>query len=69
MVSDKGGKFGFVYKGRQDVYLALVAKGMTQEKAARIANKGHTKAGRSAMAHKAASHRKIKGSVSGRRRK
>jgi hypothetical protein len=60
MVSDKGGKFGYVAKSRQDVYLALVAKGMSQEKAARISNKGRTKAGRSAMARKAASHRKSK---------
>ena len=54
MVSDKGGKYGFVYKSRQDVYRKLVAKGMSQEKAARIANAGRTKAGRSAMARKAA---------------
>jgi hypothetical protein len=61
MVSDKGGKFGFVYKSRQDVYLKLVAKGMSQEKAARIANKGHTKAGRKSMARKAARTRKVRG--------
>lgn len=59
MVSDAGGKKGFVYKNRQDVYLKLVAKGMTQEKAARIANKGHTRAGRKAMARKAARSRKV----------
>lgn len=58
MVSDKGGKFGFVYKSRQDVYRKLVAKGMSQEKAARIANKGKSKAGRKAMARKAARTRK-----------
>lgn len=58
MVSDRGGKYGFVYKSRQDVYRKLVAKGMSQEKAARIANKGRTKAGRSAMAKKAARTRK-----------
>lgn len=61
MVSDRGGKFGFVYKNRQDVYLKLVASGMTQEKAARIANKGHTKSGRKSMARKAARTRKVKG--------
>jgi len=61
MVSDKGGKFGFVYKNRQAVYLKLVSKGMSQEKAARIANKGHTRAGRKSMARKAARNRKIKG--------
>lgn len=68
MVSDKGGKFGFVYKSRQDVYLKLVSEGMSQEKAARIANKGHTKAGRKSMARKAASTRKFKGSARGRRK-
>lgn len=60
MVSDKGGKFGFVYKDRQDVYRKLVSKGMSQEKAARIANKGHTKAGRRSMARKAARTRKVR---------
>lgn len=58
MVSDKGGKFGFVYKNRQSVYLKLVSKGMSQGKAARIANKGHTKSGRKAMARSAARTRK-----------
>lgn len=58
MVSDRGGKYGFVYKSRQDVYRKLVATGMSQEKAARIANKGRSKAGRSAMAKKAARTRK-----------
>jgi hypothetical protein len=58
MVSDKGGKYGFVYKNRQDVYLKLVSKGMSQEEAARISNKGHSKAGRKAMARKAARTRK-----------
>lgn len=61
MVSDKGGKFGFVYKDRQDVYLKLVANGMTQREAASIANKGHTKSGRKSMARKAARTRKVRG--------
>ena len=60
MVSDKGGKFGFVYKARQDVYRKLIGKGFSKEKAARIANAGRTKAGRSAMARKAARTRKRK---------
>lgn len=47
-----------MYKSRQDVYRKLVAKGMSQEKAARIANKGVTKAGRKSMARKAARSRK-----------
>jgi transcriptional regulator len=58
MVSDKGGKFGFVYKARQRVYLALRRKGYSQEKAARIANAGRTKAARKAMARKAARSRR-----------
>lgn len=62
MVSAKGGRAGFVYRDRQDVYRALRRKGMTKSKAARISNEGHTKAGRKLMARKAAvtrkSHRK-----------
>lgn len=62
MVSAKGGRAGFVYRDRQDVYRALRKKGMSKSKAARISNEGHTKVGRKAMARKAAitrqSHRK-----------
>lgn len=58
MVSDRGGKYGFVYKGRQNVYLELRSQGMSKTKAARIANAGHTKAGRSRMARAAARTRK-----------
>lgn len=60
MVSDKGGKFGYVVKSRQDVYLALVAKGMSQKEAASIANKGRTKAGRKSMGKRAAASRRRK---------
>lgn len=60
MVSDKGGKFGFVYKSRQKVYKKLVGK-YGKEGAARIANAGRTKAGRSKMAKKAARTRKARG--------
>lgn len=63
MVSDRGGKYGFVYKDRQDVYEALVGK-YGKKKAAAIANGGHTKAGRRKMAKKAArtrmTRRKVK---------
>lgn len=56
-VSDKGGKFGFVYKSRQNVYRKLVGKyGKTI--AAKIANAGRTHAGRSRMAKKAARSRR-----------
>lgn len=40
--------------GRVDVYEKLKAKGMSKRKAARIANAGKTKTGRSRMAKKAA---------------
>jgi hypothetical protein len=66
MVSDRGGKYGFVYKSRQDVYRKLVSKGMSQEKAARIANGGRTHAQRVRMAKKAAITR---GRASSKRRK
>jgi len=59
-VSDKGGKFGFVKKSRQKVYLKLVGK-YGKAHAAAIANGGITKAGRSRMAKKAARTRKRRG--------
>jgi uncharacterized protein (DUF302 family) len=58
MVSARGGKYGFVYRNRQDVYRALRRKGMTKQMAAQISNAGHTKAGRKIMARKAAISRK-----------
>ena len=54
MVSDAGGKKGFVYKSRQRVYLALIREGKPKSVAAAIANGGRTKAGRRSMAKKAA---------------
>jgi hypothetical protein len=54
MVSSRGGKYGFVYPSRQDVYRALRRHGASKEKAARIANAGDTHAERVAMARKAA---------------
>jgi hypothetical protein len=59
MVSSKGGKYGFVYKSRQDVYRALRRKGMTKKMAARIANAGLTKEQRKRMARKAARSRRM----------
>lgn len=58
MVSAKGGKHGFVYASRHSAYRSLRAQGMSKEKAARIANAGHTHAGRSKMARRAARTRK-----------
>jgi hypothetical protein len=57
MVSDKGGKFGYVVKSRQDVYRKLKGK-YGKKIAAMIANAGRTKAGRSRMARKAAATRR-----------
>jgi hypothetical protein len=61
MVSSRGGKYGFVYKSRQDVYRALRRKGKSKKLAAQIANAGITHGKRSRMAKKAARTRKIRG--------
>lgn len=52
MVSDAGGKAGFVYRSRQDTYRALRRKGKSKSTAAAIANAGVSKAGRKRMARK-----------------
>lgn len=57
-VSDKGGKFGYVVKSRQKVYRALRRQGKSKSEAARIANGGRSRAGRSRMARKAARSRR-----------
>jgi hypothetical protein len=61
MVSDKGGKYGFVYKSRQKVYRALRRKGASKSKAARISNAGRFHVQRVRMARKAARTRKARG--------
>lgn len=61
MVSDRGGRYGFVYKSRQKVYRALRRQGMTKSKAARISNAGRTHVQRSVMARKAARTRRARG--------
>lgn len=58
MVSSAGGKKGFVYANRQDVYRALRREGKSKSSAAAIANAGHGSAGRKKMARKAAMTRK-----------
>lgn len=68
MVSARGGKFGFVYTNRQNVYRKLRAKGMSKKSAARISNAGRSHAQRSAMSRKGALHRKAHGHRTGRRR-
>ena len=60
-VSSRGGRFGFVYKNRQNVYRALRRKGKSESSAAAIANAGRTHAARSRMARKAARTRKRRG--------
>lgn len=54
MVSDRGGKYGFVYRSRQSVYRALRRKGKSKSVAAAIANGGRSHGQRSRMARKAA---------------
>jgi len=61
VVSDAGGRKGYVKKSRQRAYKALRRKGMTKSKAARIANAGDTHAKRSRMARKAARTRRSRG--------
>lgn len=61
MVSDRGGRYGFVYRTRQNVYLALRRQGASKTKAARISNAGRTHAARSRMARKAARTRRSRG--------
>ena len=61
MVSDKGGRAGFVYKTRQSVYRALRRKGMPKSRAARISNAGLFRPGRVRMARKGARTRQRRG--------
>lgn len=60
MVSDKGGKYGYVVRSRQNVYRALRRKGASKSKAARIANAGRLRVGRHRMAVKAGRTRKAR---------
>lgn len=60
MVSSRGGKHGFVYKSRQNVYRALRRKGASKSKAARIANAGRFHPARSIMSRKAAKTRRAR---------
>lgn len=61
MVSDKGGRAGFVYRSRFAVYRALRRKGMTKRRAAEISNAGRTHVQRSRMSRKAARTRHARG--------
>jgi len=57
MVSDRGGRYGFVYRARQNVYRALRRQGASKAKAASISNAGRTHTARSRMARKGANTR------------
>lgn len=61
MVSDRGGRAGFVYRSRFETYRALRRKGASKSKAARISNAGRYFSGRSRMARKSARTRKARG--------
>lgn len=62
MVSARGGKYGYVVRSRHDAYRSLRRKRkLPKGVAAAIANKGRTKAGRVAMARKAAATRRKRG--------
>lgn len=61
MVSDRGGKHGYVVKSRQNVYRALRRQGKSKSVAARISNAGRTRSARSRMAKKAARTRRSRG--------
>ena len=61
MVSDRGGRHGFVYASRQRVYLALRRHGMSKTEAAQISNGGRFHPQRVIMARKAAQTRKMRG--------
>ena len=60
-VSDRGGKYGFVYRSRHNVYRALRRKGHSKTSAARISNAGNSRGKRSRMAKKAAATRRRRG--------
>ena len=57
-MATKKRKGGGITPGRRKVYDALRDDGMSKKKAAKIANAGKTKSGRSKMAKKAAATRK-----------
>lgn len=61
MVSARGGRYGFVYRSRWNVYRALRRKGKSKTTAAQIANAGRNRAQRSRSAKKAAATRKRRG--------
>jgi hypothetical protein len=61
MVSDRGGRAGFVYRSRWATYKDLRQQGASKSKAARIANAGRTFPQRSRMGRKGAKTRQARG--------
>jgi hypothetical protein len=61
MVSDRGGRAGFVYRSRFSAYKALRRKGASKEKAARISNGGRVFGQRSRMAKRGWRTRRARG--------
>lgn len=61
MVSDKGGKKGFVFRNRWKAYRGMARTGMPKKLRAMISNAGRTHADRVRMARKAARTRKRRG--------
>lgn len=61
IVSDRGGKYGFVFRSRQKAYRALRKHGMPKSMAAAISNGGRTHVQRVSMARKAAATRRARG--------
>lgn len=61
MVSDKGGRWGYVVRNRWAAYRSLRRKGESKKSAARISNAGRFFSGRSRMARKAARTRRRRG--------
>lgn len=61
MVSDRGGRYGFVYRSRHAAYRALRRQGASKEKAARISNGGRSFPQRSRMARKGWRTRRARG--------
>jgi len=60
MVSSRGGRYGFVYRSRHNVYRALRRKGKSKTVAAKISNAGRSHIQRSRMSRKAARTRRSK---------
>jgi hypothetical protein len=61
MVSDKGGRKGYVVRTRWKAYRGMAKTGLPKKLRAMIANAGRTHAARSRMAKKGARTRRMRG--------